>query len=392
MKEVFIFDAKRTAIGSYLGAVSSVSAIQLGSDVIKHIVTSKALDTSAIDEVILGQVLTAGLGQNPARQCIINSGLDVSTCGFTIGKVCGSGMKAVGLAFDAIALGHANLVLAGGQESMSQSCHAIMLRNGIKMGNANLVDLMMHDGLTDIFSNVAMGITAENIAKEMNISRDEQDKFAHASQAKAAKAQSTGTFKDEIVPIIVKNKKGDVVFESDEFIKHDTSIESLGKLRPAFLKDGTVTAGNASGINDGASILLIGSADAAKKYNLKPIAKIVSYASAGVRPDIMGVGPAYAVPKALKLASWNIDDLELIEANEAFAVQAIAVNRILNWNTDIINVNGGAIALGHPIGASGARVITTLVHEMRKRKVKQGLATLCIGGGMGIAMCIEGVE
>jgi acetyl-CoA C-acetyltransferase len=389
-KDVYIVAAKRTAIGSFLGGFTSLSAVQLGVEVVKAALQETKVPVDKVSEVILGQVLVGGLGQNPARQTSIHAGLPIEVPAFGVSHVCGSGLKAVALGTQAIKNGDSQIVLAGGQESMSQALHATYMRAGVKMTNATLIDMMQYDGLTDVFSNVAMGITAENIAKKFNISREMQDEFSLRSQQKASSAQASGKFANEIVPVIVKSRKGDIVVDKDEFIRPDTTLESLAKLRPAFDKEGTVTAGNASGINDGAACVMLVSEDMLKAYNLTPLAKVVSYAQAGVDPSIMGTGPIPAVRKALEKAGWNINDLDLIESNEAFAAQAINVDRELGWDTSKVNVNGGAIAIGHPIGASGARVLVTLIHEMVKRKSKKAVATLCIGGGMGIAMCLEG--
>ncbi|MDF2965877.1 MAG: acetyl-CoA acetyltransferase [Rickettsiaceae bacterium] len=389
-KAVYIVSAKRTAIGSFLGGLSSLSVVSLGAEVIKALIEETKVVPSEISEVILGHVLVGGLGQNPARQSAMSAGLPMEVPAYGVSHVCGSGLKAVALGMQAIQNGDSKVVIAGGQESMSNAMHAALVRTGVKMGNGTLVDMMQYDGLTDAFSNVPMGITAENIAKKFNIYRQMQDEFAYGSQQKAFAAQNSGKFNDEIVPITIKSRKGDVIFDKDEFIRPDTTLETLAKLRPAFDKEGTVTAGNASGINDGAACVMLVSEEILKTYNLKPLARLTSYAQAGVDPSIMGTGPIPAVKKALDKANWNIQDLDLIEANEAFAAQAISVNQGLGWDISKVNVNGGAIALGHPIGASGARVLVTLVHEMQKRKAKKGVATLCIGGGMGIAMCIEG--
>ena len=339
--------------------------------------------------MLLGQVLTAGVGQNAARQTAMAAGIPESATAMTINQVCGSGLRAVAMAQQAIKCGDADIVVAGGQESMSLSAHAMHLRSGTKMGDSQMVDTMIRDGLWCAFNGYHMGTTAENVAEKFQITRDEQDAFACASQNKAEAAQKDGRFADEIAPVTVKNRKGDIIVDQDEYIRHGATVDSLAKLRPAFSKDGTVTAGNASGLNDGAAALVMMSGDAAAKRGITPLARIVSWATAGVDPAIMGTGPIPAVRKALDKAGWSIGDLDLIEANEAFAAQAIGVNRDLGWNTDIVNVNGGAIALGHPIGASGARVITTLLHEMARRDAKKGIATLCIGGGMGIALCVE---
>jgi acetyl-CoA C-acetyltransferase len=389
MREVFITHAKRTAVGSFLGSLSQIPAPALGASVIKAILDDSKVNNKLISEVILGQVITGGSGQNPARQAAIKAGMDTSVPAVTINKVCGSGLKAVSLAANAIACKQADLIIAGGQENMSLGMHGIYIRGGKKFGDEKLIDFMMYDGLTDVFSGVAMGITAENIAKKFNISREMQDEFAVKSQAKAAAAQKNGRFKNEIVPIEIQIKKETKIFDYDEGIRGDSSLEVLSKLRPAFDPAGTVTAGNASTINDGAAAVLVASGEAVKKYNLNPIARIVSTGVCGVDPSIMGTGPVPASKLALARAGWSVDDLDLIEANEAFAVQACYVNEQMKWDTSKVNVNGGAVAIGHPIGASGARVLVTLLHEMQKISAKKALATLCIGGGMGIAMCFE---
>ena len=389
MREVFITHAKRTAVGSFLGSLSQIPAPALGASVIKAILNESKVDNKLISEVILGQVITGGSGQNPARQAAIKAGMDTSVPAVTINKVCGSGLKAVSLAANAIACKQADLIIAGGQENMSLGMHGTYIRGGKKFGDEKLIDFMMYDGLTDVFSGVAMGITAENIAKKFNISREMQDEFAVKSQAKAAAAQKTGRFKNEIVPIEVQIKKETKIFDYDEGVRGDSSLEVLSKLRPAFDPAGSVTAGNASTINDGAAAVLVASEDTVKKYNLNPIARIVSTGMCGVDPSIMGTGPVPAAKLALARAGWGVDDLDLIEANEAFAVQACYVNEQMKWDTSKVNVNGGAVAIGHPIGASGARVLVTLLHEMQKISAKKALATLCIGGGMGIAMCFE---
>lgn len=389
MKEVFITHAKRTAVGSFLGSLSQIPAPTLGASVIKAILDDSKVDNKLISEVILGQVITGGSGQNPARQAAIKAGMDTSVPAVTINKVCGSGLKAVSIAANAIACKQADLIIAGGQENMSLGMHGTYIRSGRKFGDEKLIDFMMYDGLTDVFSGVAMGITAENIAKKFNISREMQDEFAVKSQAKAAAAQKNGRFKNEIVPIEVQLKKETKIFDYDEGVRGDSSPEVLSKLRPAFDPAGTVTAGNASTINDGAAAVLVASEEAVKKYNLNPIARIVSTGMCGVDPSIMGTGPVPAAKLALARAGWSVDDLDLIEANEAFAVQACYVNEQMKWDTSKVNVNGGAVAIGHPIGASGARVLVTLLHEMQKISAKKALATLCIGGGMGIAMCFE---
>ncbi|MBM3467424.1 MAG: acetyl-CoA C-acetyltransferase [Alphaproteobacteria bacterium] len=389
MREVFITHAKRTAVGSFLGSLSQIPAPVLGASVIKAILDDSKLDNKLISEVILGQVITGGSGQNPARQTAIKAGIDTSVPAVTINKVCGSGLKTVSIAANAIACKQADLIIAGGQENMSLGMHGTYIRGGKKFGDEKLIDFMMYDGLTDVFSGVAMGITAENIAKKFNISREMQDEFAVKSQAKAAAAQKNGRFKNEIVPIEIQIKKETKIFDYDEGVRGDSSLKVLSKLRPAFDPTGTVTAGNASTINDGAAAVLVASEEAVKKYNLDPIARIVSTGMCGVDPSIMGTGPVPASKLALLRAGWNIDDLDLIEANEAFAVQACYVNEQMKWDTSKVNVNGGAVAIGHPIGASGARVLVTLLHEMQKISAKKTLATLCIGGGMGIAMCFE---
>ena len=389
MQDIYIVSAKRTAIGKFLGGLSSVPAYVLGAEVIKSVVSEAVFDH--IDEVIMGQVLTGGAGQNPARQSALEAGLPISLPAMTINKVCGSGLKAVALAASAIKAGDAEVIIAGGQENMSLSMHAHYLRGGVKFGDAGLVDMMMRDGLSDSFSGEMMGITAENIAEQFNISRDAQDQLALNSQLKAAKAQKQGKFKGEIIPIEILSSREKKIFDEDEGIRGSANIEGLQILRPAFKKDGTVTAGNSSTINDGAAALLVVSGEALKKYNLTPIARIASYGQCGVKPSIMGTGPAFASKKALEIAGWSAKDLDLIEANEAFAAQAEYVNRQMGWDISKVNVNGGAIALGHPIGASGARILVTLLHEMKRVKAKKALATLCIGGGMGIAMCLEGI-
>jgi len=391
MRDVVIVAAGRTAIGSFNGSISSVAATDLGATVIKSLLEQTDLDPAKVDEVILGQVLTAGTGQNPARQALINAGIPQEVPALTINKVCGSGLKALQLATQAIRCGDADVIIAGGQENMSQSPHVVPnSRNGQRMGDWKMVDTMIKDGLWDAFNDYHMGITTENIVDKYGFSREEQDAFAAASQNKAEAAVTSGRFKDEIIPVSIPQRKGDpVVFDTDEQPRFGCTAEALGKLRPAFKKDGSVTAGNASTINDGAAAVILCSAEKAEELGLKPLARIKAYASAGVDPAIMGTGPICATNKALEKAGWSIDELELVEANEAFAAQAMSVNKDLGWNTDIVNVNGGAIALGHPIGASGCRVLVSLVHEMVKRDAKKGLATLCIGGGMGTALAIE---
>ncbi len=391
MRDVVIVAAGRTAIGNFLGSLSGLSADKLGTTVIKGLLAKTGIAPEQIDEVILGQVLIAGMGQNPARQASINAGLPHTTPAMGISKVCGSGLKALHLAAQSIALGDADVIIAGGQESMSQSAHVLLgSRNGVKMGDWKALDTMLSDGLIDAFQGYHMGITTENIVEKYGITREEQDVFAAASQNKAEAAQKSGRFADEIIPVEIPQRKGDpVVFDKDEFPKHGVTAESLGNLRPAFKKDGSVTAGSASGINDGAAAVIMTSAEKAAELGLPVLAKIKAYSNSGVDPSIMGTGPIPAVQRCLKKAGWTVDDLDLIEANEAFAAQAISVNRDLGWDTSKVNVNGGAIALGHPIGASGARVLVTLVHEMIKRDAKKGLATLCIGGGMGVALAVE---
>lgn len=388
-QDIVIIDAARTAVGNFSGGLSTLTAAQLGAEVVRALLARTGVNPADIDEVLLGQVLTAGVGQNPARQAAILAGLAPTSTAMTINQVCGSGLRAVAEGMKSIQSGDSSIVIAGGQESMSQSPHAMQLRNGVKMGNSPMVDTMIQDGLWDAFNNYHMGITAENIAAKFGITRVDQDAFAAASQAKAAAAQAAGKFTGEIVPVTIKSKKGDVVVEKDEFIRGESTAEVLAKLRPAFKPDGTVTAGNASGINDGAAAALLMSRAEADKRGLKPLATIKAWATAGVDPTIMGTGPIPASKKALARAGWSVADLDLIEANEAFAAQAIAVNRDMGWDEAKVNVNGGAIAIGHPIGASGARVLTSLLHEMLRRDAKKGLATLCIGGGMGIAMCVE---
>ena len=389
MIDVVITSAARTPIGSFNGALSSVPAHTLGAAAIKAALERAHIDPADVSEVILGQILSAGEGQNPARQAAMAAGIPVEQTAYGINQLCGSGLRAVALGFQAIRNGDSAIVVAGGQESMSLAPHVAHLRNGTKMGTMEMVDSMLKDGLIDAFHGYHMGVTAENVAKQWQITRDDQDAFAAHSQQKAEAAQKAGRFKDEIIPITISTRKGDVVVSDDEYPKHGTSTESLGKLRPAFDKAGSVTAGNASGINDGAAVVTLMSAAEAAKRGLTPLARIVSWATAGVDPAIMGSGPIPASRMALAKAGWTPADLDLIEANEAFAAQACAVNKDLGWDTSKVNVNGGAIALGHPIGASGARVLVTLLHEMIKRDAKKGLATLCIGGGMGIALCVE---
>ncbi|MGI4800752.1 MAG: acetyl-CoA C-acetyltransferase [Janthinobacterium lividum] len=389
MEDVVIVSAVRTPVGSFNGAFGSVPAHVLGADAIRAAIAAAKLDPADIDEIILGQVLTAAQGQNPARQAARMAGIPDSSTAFGINQVCGSGLRTVALAAQQIMSGESQIVVAGGQESMSQSTHAAYLRQGTKMGDLGLVDTMIKDGLWDAFNGYHMGNTAENVATRFQITRQQQDEFAAASQNKASAAQKAGKFKDEIVPVTIKGRKGDTVVSDDEYIRHDSSVETMAKLRPAFSKDGTVTAGNASGINDGAAALIVMSAKEAERRGLTPLARIASFATAGVDPSIMGTGPIPSSRKALERAGWKAADLDLVEANEAFAAQACAVNKDMGWDTAKVNVNGGAIAIGHPIGASGARILTTLLHEMGRRDAKKGLATLCIGGGMGVAMCVE---
>ena len=387
--DIVIVSAARTPVGSFNGALANVPAHELGRIAIEAAFKRAGIRSAEVDEVILGQVLTAGQGQNPARQAAMAAGIPKEASAWGINQVCGSGLRAVAIGMQQIEGGDADIVVAGGQESMSQSTHCQHLRDGKRMGDLQLIDTMIKDGLWCAMNDYHMGKTAENIATKFNISREDQDAFAAGSQQKAAIAQEAGYFKDEIVPVTVKTRRSEVVVATDEHPKPDTTAEGLAKLRAAFDREGTVTAGNASGINDGAAAVVMMSESKAQADGIKPLAKIVSWATAGVDPAIMGTGPIPASRKALEKAGWTIDDVELVEANEAFAAQAIAVNRELGWNEEIVNVNGGAIALGHPIGASGARVLVTLLHEMQRRDVKKGLATLCIGGGQGIALCVE---
>ena len=389
MTNVVIVSAARTPVGSFNGSFASTPAHDLGRAVLEAAVQRAGIDKADVSETILGQVLSHGQGQNPARQAHINAGLPAESSAWSINQVCGSGLRAVALGAQHIQLGDARVVAAGGQENMTLSPHVAHLRAGHKMGDTKFIDSMIKDGLWDAFNGYHMGQTAENVAQQFQITRDDQDEFAAQSQNKAEAAQKSGRFDDEIVPFTVQTRKGDIIVDKDEYIRHGATFEAMQKLRPAFAKEGTVTAGNASGINDGAAAFILMDADAAAKQGLTPLARIASYATAGVEPSIMGTGPIPASRKALEKAGWAIADLELVEANEAFAAQAIAVNRELGWDPDIVNVNGGAIAIGHPIGASGARILTTLLYEMQKRDAKKGLATLCIGGGMGVAMCIE---
>jgi len=386
---VVIVSAARTPVGSFNGAFASVPAHDLGKAAIKAAIERAKLDPKEVNEVILGQILTAGQGQNPARQASIGAGIPVESPAWGVNQLCGSGLRAVALGLQQIVGGDSEIVIAGGQESMSQAPHCAHLRDGVKMGDLKMIDTMIKDGLWDAFHGYHMGNTAENVARQWQITREDQDRFAVASQNKAEAAQKAGRFANEIVPVTVKTRKGDVVVEHDEYIRHGATLESVSKLRAAFDKEGTVTAGNASGINDGAAAVVLMSAKNAEKRGLTPLARIASWAHAGVDPSIMGTGPIPASRAALKKAGWKVEDLDLIEANEAFAAQACAVNKELGLNPDTVNVNGGAIAIGHPIGASGGRVLVTLLFEMQKRGAKKGLATLCIGGGMGVAMCVE---
>ena len=386
---IVIASAARTAVGSFNGAFANVAAHELGAAAISAVLSRAGVDAKEVDEVILGQVLPAGEGQNPARQAAMKAGVPQEATAWGLNQLCGSGLRAVALGMQQIATGDAKIIVAGGQESMSMAPHCAHLRNGTKMGDMKMLDTMIKDGLTDAFHGYHMGITAENVASQFQLTRDDQDAFALASQNKAEAAQKAGRFADEIVPFTVKGRKGDVIVDQDEYIRHGATMDSMTKLRPAFNKDGTVTAGNASGINDGAAATLLMTEAEAVRRGIQPLARIVSWATAGVDPAIMGTGPIPASKKALEKAGWSINDLDLIEANEAFAAQACAANKGLGWNPDIVNVNGGAIAIGHPIGASGARILNTLLFEMKRRGAKKGLATLCIGGGMGVAMCFE---
>jgi len=387
--DIVIVGAARTPVGAFNGVFANLPAHELGSIAIKAALARAGVEAPRVSETIMGQILTAGEGQNPARQASIAAGIPVESPAWAVNQLCGSGLRTVALGYQAILNGDSDIVVAGGQESMSMAPHCAHLRGGVKMGNFEMVDTMIKDGLWDAFNGYHMGTTAENVARQWQITRGEQDEFAVGSQNKAETAQKAGRFKDEITPVTIKTRKGEIVVDTDEYPKHGTTIESIGKLRPAFSKDGTVTAGNASGINDGAAAVVLMKASEAAKGNRKVLARIVSWAHAGVDPAIMGTGPIPASRAALKKAGWKVEDLDLVEANEAFAAQACAVNRELGWDPAKVNVNGGAIALGHPIGASGARVLITLLHEMEKRNAKKGLATLCIGGGMGIAMCLE---
>ncbi len=389
MTNIVIASAARTAVGSFTGSFANTPAHDLGATMLKGLVKRAGIDAADVSETILGQVLTAGQGQNPARQAHVNAGLPIESSAWSINQVCGSGLRAVALAAQHIQLGDANIVAAGGQENMSLSPHVAHLRAGHKMGDMKYIDSMIRDGLWDAFNGYHMGQTAENVAEKWQISRDMQDQFAVSSQNKAEAAQKAGKFADEIVPFVVKTRKGDIIVDSDEYIRHGANLEAMAKMRPAFTKDGSVTAANASGLNDGAAGALLMTADEAEKRGIEPLARIASYATAGLDPSIMGVGPIHASRKALEKAGWKAEDLDLVEANEAFAAQACAVNKDMGWNPEVVNVNGGAIAIGHPIGASGARILNTLLFEMKRRDAKKGLATLCIGGGMGVAMCLE---
>jgi len=389
MSKAVIVSAARTPVGSFMGAFANVPAHDLGAAVLKEVVARAGVDPAEISETILGQVLTAAQGQNPARQAHINAGLPQESAAWLINQVCGSGLRAVALAAQQVMLGDANIVLAGGQESMSLAMHATYLRAGQKMGDMQLIDTMIRDGLWDAFNNYHMGQTAENVADKWQITRDQQDEFAVASQNKAEAAQKAGRFADEIAAYTVKTRKGETVVDQDEYIRHGATMEAIQKLRPAFTREGTVTAANASGLNDGAAAVMVMSEDEANRRGLTPLARIASYATAGLDPAIMGTGPIPSSRKALEKAGWKVGDLDLVEANEAFAAQACAVNKDMGWDPSIVNVNGGAIAIGHPIGASGCRVLNTLLFEMQRRDAKKGLATLCIGGGMGVAMCLE---
>ncbi len=387
--DIVIVGAARTAVGAFSGAFANTPAHDLGAVAIKEALRRAKVEAAEVDEVVLGQVLAAGQGQNPARQAAMAAGIPQEKTAWGLNQLCGSGLRTVAIGLQQIANGDANVIVAGGMESMSLAPHAAYMRAGTKMGDVKFADTMIKDGLWDAFHGYHMGTTAENVATKYQISREEQDRFAVASQNKAEAAQKAGKFKDEIAPVTISTRKGDIVVDSDEYPRHGATLEAMAKLRPAFSKDGTVTAGNASGLNDGAAALVIMTAKEAARRGLTPLARIASWATAGVDPQIMGTGPIPSTRKALEKAGWKVGDLDLVEANEAFAAQALAVNKDLGWNPDIVNVNGGAIAIGHPIGASGARVLVTLLHEMAKRDAKKGLATLCIGGGMGVAMAVE---
>ena len=389
MTDIVIASAARTAVGSFGGSFAKTPAHDLGSTVLSALVERAGIEKEEVSETILGQVLSSGQGQNPARQAHVNAGLPIESAAWGINQVCGSGLRAVALAAQHVMLGDADIVAAGGQENMTLSPHVSHLRSGQKMGDVQYIDSMIKDGLWDAFNGYHMGQTAENVAQKWQISREIQDEFAVESQNKAEAAQNAGRFEDEIIPFTVKSRKGDIVVHKDEYIRHGATIEIMQKLRPAFIKEGSVTAANASGLNDGAAGTLLMSVDEAERRGIEPLARIASFATVGLDPSIMGVGPVYASRKALDKAGWSVSDLDLVEANEAFAAQACAVNKEMGWDTEIVNVNGGAIAIGHPIGASGARILNTLLFEMKRRDAKKGLATLCIGGGMGVAMCIE---
>jgi len=386
---IVVASAVRTPVGSFNGSFANTPAHELGAVAIKGALQRAGVDAKEVDEVILGQILTAGQGQNPARQAAIKAGIPNEATAWGLNQLCGSGLRTIAIGMQQIATGDAKIIVAGGQESMSMAPHCQHLRNGVKMGDFKMIDTMIKDGLTDAFYGYHMGNTAENVARQWQLTRDDQDAFAVASQNKAEAAQKAGRFKDEIVPVTVKGRKEDIIVDADEYIRHGATLEAMAKLRPAFDKEGTVTAGNASGINDGAAAAVLMTEEEAARRGITPLVRIVSWATAGVDPQIMGTGPIPASRRALEKAGWKVDDLDLVEANEAFAAQACAVNKDMGWNPDIVNVNGGAIAIGHPVGASGARVFNTLVYEMGRRGAKKGLATLCIGGGMGIAMCVE---
>ena len=392
MTDVVIVGAKRSPIGNFNGALSSLSAHEIGAQVILDILQTSGIKNSDVTETILGQVLTASQGQNPARQTHIAAGLPIESSAWNINQVCGSGLRAVSLGVQQIESDESNIIIAGGQESMSKSPHAILFRKGKKMGDTEFIDTMIKDGLWDAFNGYHMGMTAENIAEKWQISRREQDEFAYQSQVKADKSQTDGKFKDEISPITIESREGKKFIEKDEYIRHGITMENIEKLRPAFKEGGTVTAGNASGVNDGAAMVLLMSSQQAEKRGLTPLARVVSFSTAGVDPKYMGIGPVSASKKALDKAGWEVSDLDLIESNEAFAAQSLAVTREMGWDPSIVNVNGGAIAIGHPIGASGCRILNTLIYELHHRKVNKGLATLCIGGGMGVSMCIEAIK
>jgi acetyl-CoA C-acetyltransferase len=389
MTNVVIVSAARTAVGSFGGAFANTPAHELGAHVLDAVCARAGVDKAEVSETILGQVLTAGAGQNPARQAHVAAGLPIEASAWSINQVCGSGLRAVALGAQHVQLGDASIVLAGGQENMTLSPHCAHMRAGTKMGDMKMIDTMIKDGLWDAFNGYHMGQTAENVAQQWQISREEQDIFAVASQNKAEAAQKAGKFADEIAAFVVKTRKGDIVVDSDEYLRHGATIDAMAKLKPAFTKDGSVTAANASGLNDGAAAVMLMSAEEAERRGLTPLARIASYATAGLDPSIMGVGPIHASRRALAKAGWKPEDLDLVEANEAFAAQACAVNKDMGWNPDVVNVNGGAIAIGHPIGASGCRILNTLLFEMQRRDARKGLATLCIGGGMGVAMCLE---